>query len=307
MDSNTYLKLAALTESPRIPLKDNFSEGISRMLHSALGCGDESGEIIKLVKDHLYYGKELTFTALKEEYGDLLWFIAQGLNSMSSSFEEVMTMNIAKLRTRYPEKFQAGKAINRDVNAELQVLERFVADIKQEAQSAALAAAPLNNAEIWRGSPITICQMCEQQIGKRFIDGQTKGGSWGILCPACHATNGVGLGTGKGQEYVLVGAVFLRAPRPKLAAGGLTKLGGPGIPTVPGVTQVSVNQTMIDLITEADLPADAQIKCDIGLYHAVMTGQVSGKIIADEEGGFSLQLRTEPAGPEGRQGPQGPQ
>ncbi|KKL96840.1 hypothetical protein LCGC14_1840420, partial [marine sediment metagenome] len=282
MDSNVYLQLASLTESPNIPLKDSFPEGLSRVLHSALGCGDESGELIKIIKDHLFYGKELTFTALKEEYGDLLWFIAQGLNAMNSSFEEVMAMNISKLRKRYPHKFEHSKAINRDVSAELAVLERFITDMHQEEQSADLGHAPIDNAEIWRGSPLTTCQICQQQISKRFVDGKVKGGSWGIMCPTCHATNGVGLGTGKGQEYVKVGTTFIKAPRPKrpILAQLLTARRAKVIGAANTVgSETPINQIMAGLISEADLPADAQIKCAISIYHAVMIAGAPGKIV----------------------------
>lgn len=263
-----YMKLAKRTETPNCPLK---SASLSRALHSALGCADESGEIVKNIKDHLFYDKELTFSALKEEYGDLLWFIAIGLDAIGSSFEEVMEMNIAKLRERYPEKFEHDKAINRSSGAELAVLEKFVKDITVDVQEEVL---PLSESKTWQGSPITTCQICQQKISKRFIDGKTQAGSWCVMCLTCHAAKGSGLGVGKGQEYVLVGAAFLKINPPEKI-------------TVPA----AVNQTMIDLIAEAAVPPDEKIKCEIAVYHAIMSGEAPGKIVKDVDGSYSLQLR----------------
>jgi len=204
MSTKEYTQLAKRTESNNQPLEAKWK---ARLLHSVLGCGDEIGELIKLVKDNLYYDKEITLTELKEEYGDLLWFVSLGLDAIGASIEEVMKMNIAKLHKRYPDKFTHDKAVNRDVAAELQVLEKFAKDIPQGKQEEYALSA---NALIWRGSPITSCQLCQQKINKRFIDGKTKQGPWAIMCPACHTWRGVGLGAGKGQEYILFGTTYVK-------------------------------------------------------------------------------------------------
>lgn len=119
MTSKEYSELALRTETTLDPLKIPYA---SQLLHSALGCGDESGEIIKLIKDNLFYGKSLCINDLEEEYGDLLWFIALGLAAIKSSFTEAMELNIAKLRARYPDKFTEDKAINRELDKERKAL-----------------------------------------------------------------------------------------------------------------------------------------------------------------------------------------
>jgi hypothetical protein len=45
------------------------------------------------------------------------------------------------------------------------------------------------------------CDICGNAITDTCIDGRTKTGQWGLLCPGCHRRNGVGLGIGKGQLY----------------------------------------------------------------------------------------------------------
>lgn len=50
-------------------------------------------------------------------------------------------------------------------------------------------------------SPPTQCDLCQRPITKDFVDGRTQRGPWGNLCLGCHRSEGVGLGTGKGQKY----------------------------------------------------------------------------------------------------------
>jgi len=55
----------------------------------------------------------------------------------------------------------------------------------------------------WFGATPKSCDLCGAEIKGEFIDGRTIMGPWGILCPRCHKANGVGLGLGRGQRYVL--------------------------------------------------------------------------------------------------------
>lgn len=53
---------------------------------------------------------------------------------------------------------------------------------------------------------VTDCQICDKPITGEYVDGVVKyARSWANMCPACHAKDGIGLGTGKGQRYKLVG------------------------------------------------------------------------------------------------------
>lgn len=47
--------------------------------------------------------------------------------------------------------------------------------------------------------PVT-CQFCQAKCA-RYVDGKTRMGPWAEMCLPCHKKNGVGLGTGKGQQY----------------------------------------------------------------------------------------------------------
>lgn len=192
MTNREYILLAMRTETTRKPLShiDTTELSYSRVLHSALGCADEAGEIVKATKDWLFYGKKLDTTNLEEEYGDLLWFIALGLDAIGSSFEKVMEMNIRKLRVRYPDKFTEEAATERDL----------------EAEHAKLKAS---KKRIWQGKPPIECEFCHTPITTQFVDGRVKHGPWGVMCTECHRTRGRGLGLGVGQRYEKQGDVFV--------------------------------------------------------------------------------------------------
>ena len=56
---------------------------------------------------------------------------------------------------------------------------------------------------VWINPAPERCDLCATPINCVFIDGKTRQRVWAILCEACHATHGVGLGTGQGQKYLL--------------------------------------------------------------------------------------------------------
>jgi len=55
----------------------------------------------------------------------------------------------------------------------------------------------------WIGKPPKECQLCLSPLKTTFIDGKTLDGAWAIMCPHCFKVYGVGLGVGKGQEYLI--------------------------------------------------------------------------------------------------------
>jgi NTP pyrophosphatase (non-canonical NTP hydrolase) len=95
----------------------------AKMLHYAMGMNTEAAEFIDNVKKTVIYGKEFDKTNAIEELGDQLWYISRALETLGSTFEEAMSINMAKLKARYGDKFTEEKAINRDLNKERKALE----------------------------------------------------------------------------------------------------------------------------------------------------------------------------------------
>lgn len=93
------------------------------LLHAAMGIGTEAGELLDAFKRKLFYGKELDVVNVKEEIGDIMWYVAILLRELDLDFHELLQLNIDKLRARFPEKFTETHALNRDLGKEREVLE----------------------------------------------------------------------------------------------------------------------------------------------------------------------------------------
>lgn len=91
--------------------------------HMLMGLSTEVGELIDVFKRQLAYGKPLDNVNIKEEIGDIMWYLGNLCNQRGYSLEECMGMNITKLYKRYPDKFSADNALVRDLEAERKVLE----------------------------------------------------------------------------------------------------------------------------------------------------------------------------------------
>ena len=112
------------TESGLQPLSEHYPPGLSRLLHAGIGMATEAAEFLDQLKKHLFYRKTLDATNLKEEIGDLLWYIAIACDAMDTTVEAEMDRVIRKLRVRFPGKFNTVDAAARDLTAERGELEK---------------------------------------------------------------------------------------------------------------------------------------------------------------------------------------
>jgi NTP pyrophosphatase (non-canonical NTP hydrolase) len=96
---------------------------VIRLLHGAIGLSTEAGELLDMLKKHIYYGKPLDLINAKEEVGDSMWYAGLVIDVLKTTFDEVLTVNIDKLKARYPEKFTEFHAVNRDLETERKILE----------------------------------------------------------------------------------------------------------------------------------------------------------------------------------------
>ena len=71
----------------------------------ALGVVGEAGEVAEQIKKHVRGDKELKTEKIKEELGDVLWYIANLCETLGFSLQDVAEGNIAKLRKRHGETF----------------------------------------------------------------------------------------------------------------------------------------------------------------------------------------------------------
>jgi NTP pyrophosphatase (non-canonical NTP hydrolase) len=111
---------------------DNYDAIAERMIsdadmidlsHAILGMFTESAECADAFKRFLFYGTDLDKTNLKEEVGDVMYYVQLLCQSGGFTLEEAMDSNEAKLNKRYGDKFTEDAAINRDTDAEREILE----------------------------------------------------------------------------------------------------------------------------------------------------------------------------------------
>ena len=106
MQINEYQKLAMTTLNSQLSPKEVLINGVMGL------CG-ESGEAIDIVKKHISQGHELDKEKLVKELGDIAWYLAETAYALGVDLEEVLELNIQKLKNRYPNGFSTENSVNR--------------------------------------------------------------------------------------------------------------------------------------------------------------------------------------------------
>lgn len=101
----------------------NLENNLQDNIHMSLGLVTESGEIADVFKKAIAYNKDIDWINIKEEIGDVMWYIANFCNINNWDLRDIMEINIKKLEARYPDKFTTNNAINRDLVKERSILE----------------------------------------------------------------------------------------------------------------------------------------------------------------------------------------
>jgi len=121
-NSKEYIPLAGVTDK-------TFPDGLmldsiqAQTMHSCLGLTTEIAELVDAFKKHIIYGQELDWVNINEELGDAMWYMAILCRISGKSFEDLMQINIDKLKARYPDGFTEYHALNRDLENERSILE----------------------------------------------------------------------------------------------------------------------------------------------------------------------------------------
>lgn len=106
MTGNEYQKLASRTINHQLTQ-------IGKENHALHGMVGELGELHSLYQKMLQ-GHEFDNAHAKKELGDLMWFIAEYCTAMGWNLDDVMKLNIEKLKARYPMGFDPDRSLHRD-------------------------------------------------------------------------------------------------------------------------------------------------------------------------------------------------
>ena len=128
VDTNKYLdfvtEVTSLPSTDLAALLSRITEldiendaDVPRLLTAALGLTAESGEFTEIVKKMILQGKpynEDNIFHMKRELGDICWYLAQACMALDTTFDEIIEMNVDKLKARYPGgEFDVHKSENR--------------------------------------------------------------------------------------------------------------------------------------------------------------------------------------------------
>lgn len=109
MTINEYQKEAMRSVNP-----ESLNDPVKGLSNTALCLCGESGEVADMVKKHLHQGHELDKEHLAKELGDVTWYLALGATIIGYELEDILQMNIDKLRKRYPDGFDSQKSQHRE-------------------------------------------------------------------------------------------------------------------------------------------------------------------------------------------------
>lgn len=76
-----------------------------RLTDTAAGLSEEAGEVLGVIRKHVYMSHLLDRERIKRELGDALWCLAGVATSLGVTLDEVASANLDKLRWRYSEGY----------------------------------------------------------------------------------------------------------------------------------------------------------------------------------------------------------
>ncbi len=94
-----------VTLADRLVELDKKGANIERLLTAGVGLNAEAGEFLEIIKKMIFQGKpwsEDNREHLVIELGDAIWYIANACMALEVSFDEVVKLNVEKLKKRYP-------------------------------------------------------------------------------------------------------------------------------------------------------------------------------------------------------------
>lgn len=122
MTGNDYQKLAMRTNdhesSYRLAkaLMKASNRGVidfGGFMMACLGLSGEIGEFNDMMKKVIFHEADYDEEHAKKELGDICWYVAMMCESFGWTLDDILQMNVDKLKQRYPDGFDVKRANNR--------------------------------------------------------------------------------------------------------------------------------------------------------------------------------------------------
>ena len=109
----THPDLVKALKKPGQEILDTLTAEKCDLLHMAIGLAGESGELLDAVKKHVIYNQPLDLANVREELGDIEFFMEGIRQNLWLSRGEILVENIQKLQKRYGSKYSDAAAKER--------------------------------------------------------------------------------------------------------------------------------------------------------------------------------------------------
>jgi len=110
MDLNEYQILAHRTSAFS---GNDLAFTTKHITMAVLGLCGEAGEVADLFKKLYFHGHVPDHARLRDELGDVLWYVSELCCALGMPLDEIAASNIAKLQSRYGNAFSTEASINR--------------------------------------------------------------------------------------------------------------------------------------------------------------------------------------------------
>ena len=120
MTGNAYQRHAMRTNDEmstvrlELSIDMNSKYDMGGIVMATMGLSGEVGELNDMIKKWIFHKSDMDITHAKKELGDILWYVACMAESFGWSLDEIMKMNIDKLKARYPEGFDIDRANHKE-------------------------------------------------------------------------------------------------------------------------------------------------------------------------------------------------
>lgn len=104
-DVSTFVEYAREAGIGGVELDTKFQEGADKAICSAMGIAEEAGEVLGLHKKFLFFDHQIQRERIREELGDVLWYVGETGATWGFSLQDIANSNIEKVRKRYPKGF----------------------------------------------------------------------------------------------------------------------------------------------------------------------------------------------------------
>lgn len=120
MTGKEYQELAMRTndgkceERLQSKIDSNMTVDISEVICACLGLSGEVGELVDMVKKFVFHKTPMDDNHFRKEIGDIMWYIALLCHACGYNLDDILEMNIDKLKKRYPDGFDTYRANHRE-------------------------------------------------------------------------------------------------------------------------------------------------------------------------------------------------